>query len=115
MSFFKQSGQLKSAQFVLVPATLTTPLITLASDEFFDLYSVILTTNDTAIEQVVITDGTTTVATYFIGGGTTGQSIVDIATVPLRIKKGGVVTATATAITAAKSISVKVTGLVSKT
>ena len=115
MSIFKPYGRLVSGQTVLTPGTLTLALITPGSDEFVDLYSVVISTNDTAIQTVTVSDGTNTLGTYFIGGGAPASSIVDIATVPVRGRRGGVITVTAGAITAAKSIAVKVTGLQSKT
>lgn len=116
MSFFRQFGHLQSAQAVLIPGTLSAALITPQAGEFVDVYSVVLETNDTAIQTVTVSDGTNTLATYFIGGLASGaSSIVDIGTIPVRGKRGGTITVAAGAVTAAKSISVKVTGLTSKT
>ena len=114
MSFFKQSGQLFSTLVQLTPGTLTASVVALAADEWLDIYGVTVSTNDTALQQVSIADSTGTVLFYFVGGANV-PNLLDIATIPVRVRKGSAVTVTAAAITAAKTIGIKITGLRSKT
>ena len=114
MSYFKQFGQLFSTLATLVPATLTANVVVLAADEWLDIYGVTISTNDTALQQVTIADSTGTILFYFVGGANV-PNLLDIATIPVRVRKGSTVTVTAGAITAAKTIGIKITGLRSKT
>lgn len=114
MSYFAQGGKkLVNASASLIPGTLTTAIFTPISDEFSDIYSIVITTNDTATQLVTVSDGVTTL-TYFVGGAATNPPTVDQASVPVRFKKGTAITVTAGAVTAAKTIAVNVRGLSSK-
>ena len=98
----------------LAPGTLgPVVLITCGADEFFDLYGITLTSNDTALQAVTIDDGVSTIQIYYVGLGQ--PAVLDISAVPFRGRRGGQIRVTAGAITAAKNINVKVAGLITKT
>ncbi len=113
MSYFRPYGKLANATVSLTNAAPgPTTLITANADEFTDVYTVIISSNDTAIQQVTLSDGTNTLGVYQVP---IGGTIVDVGTIPVRGKKGGNITAAAGAVTAAKTISVTVRALLSKT
>ena len=114
MSYFAQGGKkLVNASISLTSGLLTSAIFTPLVDEFTDIYSIVITTNDTATESVTVSDGVTTL-TYFVGGSATNPPTVDQASVPVRFKKGTAITVTANAVTAAKTIAINVRGLSSK-
>ena len=115
MSYFAQGGKkLVNASIALSSGSLTGAVFTPLSDEFTDIYSIVITSNDTTTQQVTVSDTVTTL-TYFVGGAATGNPpTVDQASVPVRFKKGTAITVTAGAVTAAKAIAVNIRGLSSK-
>ena len=114
MSFFKQFGKLASGFNAFTTAT-TTTLITPGADEWVDIYNIVISTNDTAQQQVTIDDSTNTIGVYFVGGGAGNATVLDLSTIPVRGKKAGAIRATVASITGAKTIAVKVVALISKT
>ncbi len=115
MSVFAQLGKpLRFGSVSLVPGTLTGNLLVPQADEWTDIYTIVITTNDTAVQQVTISDGTTAII-YFVGGAASNPPVLDQGTTPIRFRKGATITATAGAVTAAKTIAINVRGLASKT
>ena len=115
MSTFAQLGKpLRFGSLLLIPGTLTGNLLVPLVDEWTDIYTIVVTTNDTAVLQVTISDGTTSIV-YFVGGSTSNPPVLDQGSTPIRFRKGATIVATASAITAAKSVAINVRGLSSKT
>jgi hypothetical protein len=117
MSYFAQLGKpLAQGSATLTSGTLSATLYTAKADEWVDVYSIVISTNDTATETVTVSDGTTSLA-YLVGGTATGANppTVDQGTIPVRFKKAAVITATASAVSAGKSIIVNLRALTSKT
>ncbi len=117
MSFYAQLGKpMINGSVILVNGNVSQVVFTPKADEWTDIYSIVSTTNETAIETLTISDGTTTL-TYFVGGGgaTTNPPIIDQSSIPVRFRKGAAITVAANAVTAGKSIAVNVRGLTSKT
>lgn len=93
-------------------ATLYAPGVSgLPTDEWTDVYDITITSSDTTVEQVQLTDGTLTL-TYQISAT---EPIDSNAVVPWRFGKGKTIYALAGAVTAAKAINVLVRGISSKT
>lgn len=114
---FAQLGKpMFNGSVLLVPGTLSGVVYTPVTGSWSDVYSIVITTNETAVRTVTISDGTTTL-TYFVGGGTGGANppVLDQGTTPVRFKAGTAITVTVAAMTAATTIAVNVRGLVSKT
>lgn len=108
---FAQYGHaLFSGSATLTNSTTSALLYSASANIWPDLYQVAISTNDTTIQQVTITDGTTTLI-YFVGGSASNPPVVDQASIPVRFVKGATITATAGAVTAGKSIAVNIRGL----
>jgi hypothetical protein len=116
VSYFAQLGK----TIIFGTATLTngspgpTTVFTPKSDEWTDVYTVLITTNDTAIQQITVSDGTKSIV-YFVGGSGGAIPVLDEGSTPVRFGKGLVITATAGAVTAGKSVVCNIRGLSSKT
>lgn len=117
MGYFAQLGKpLVNGQVSLTNASPSQAVITALAAEWIDLYTIHITSNDTAAQSVVVTDGTTTL-TYFTGGASGGNNfpIFDQGTVPVRFTKGATLTVTASPVTAGKTVQVNVRGLFNNT
>jgi hypothetical protein len=116
MSFFSQLGKhMVNGSVTLTSGAPSAVIFTPASDEWTDLYELAVTTDDSAIRSLTVSDGTT-ILTYAVGG-TTGQNppLVDQSSIPVRFKKGTAITVTASAVTAGKHIYTNARFLTSKT
>lgn len=82
-----------------------------ANPLWLDVYGVAITSNDTAIEQVTLSDGSNSV-TWFVGAP---SGIVDVGPMPYRFNAKAPLVVSAGAVTAAKTISVAVRGVVAGT
>lgn len=116
MGFASLGKPLRNGSVTLQPGTLSAALIVPLADEWTDLYSIVITTNDTASQTVTISDGTTSVG-YLVGGSAGGNNppVLDQGATPVRFRKGATITATAGNVTAGKTIFVNARGLSSKT
>lgn len=115
MSFFAQRGTLIDFQVSLTNGTPSVAnAFTPKSDEWVDVYTIVLSTNDTAVQTVSISDGTRTLK-YYVGGSAVAFIAFDQGSVPIRFKKGTAISVSAGAVTAAKTIEVSIRGLASKT
>jgi hypothetical protein len=115
MSFLAKEGKhLASGSATLTNGSPSATLFTPISDEWSDIYSLAISSDDTAVERVTISDGTTSLV-YYVGGGAANPPILDQAEIPVRFGKGLAITATASAVTAGKHIAVNLRGLTSKT
>lgn len=117
MAFFHQNGmRIQGVQVGLSNATPSVAVFTALADEWTDIYTVHATTNDTASETITVSDGTTTL-TYFVGGNVGGNNppLYDQSSVPVRFKKGAIVTVAANAVTALKGTQVILRFLTGKT
>lgn len=115
MGFFAQAGKpLFNGSALLVPGTLAANLFVPLASNWTDVYSIVISTNDTAVQQVTLSDGTTSLS-YFVGGGANNPVIIDQGATPVRFKMGATIAVTAGAITTGKTIAVNIRGLVSRT
>jgi hypothetical protein len=112
--FFAQLGKPMFNATVSLVTVSPTVIFTPKSDEWSDVYSIVISTNDTTADVITISDGTTNLV-YLIGGGAPNPPIMDQGTIPVRFKKGTAITATASTITGGKTIIINVRGLTSKT
>jgi hypothetical protein len=116
VSFFAQLGKhLANGSATLINGAPSATLFTPIAGEWTDIYSIVISTDDTSIDLVTVSDGTTSLV-YYVGGGSGGNPpVVDQASVPVRFGKGIAITATASSVTAGKHIAVNIRGLTSKT
>lgn len=110
MAFFAFQGALKSGQVNLVNGGLSGTLITGMPGYWVDVYSIVISTNETAGQSIQVTDGTLTL-NYFTGGAVPNPAILDQGSIPVRFGKGLTITCNAGAVTAGKTISVMIRGL----
>lgn len=117
LGFFSQLGKtLGQGTIGLTNAFPSFAIVLPNANDITDLYVVHITTNDTAVETITISDAVTTL-TYFVGGAAGGnnQPLYDQAAVPLRFKKGATITVAANAVTAGKQTNVNMRWLFNKT
>lgn len=115
MAFFAQAGKtLINGQVVLVNGNISQTIIAGVLGKWIEIYSVVISTEETAVRTVTITDGTIT-QTYLVGGGVPNPPTLDQGAVPVRFMKGTTLTASADAVTAGKHISVMIRGLLATT
>lgn len=117
MSFYSLYGKpLVSNVATLANGALSAVLVPPPTGGWFELYVLHITSTDTAINTVTVSDGTTTI-TYFTGGMPGGNNIpiYDQASIPVRFGKGATVTVAANAITAGKNVQVLARGLFTRT
>lgn len=86
------------------------------TDEWTDFYSIAISTNETTVRALTITDGSTTL-TYYVGGaaGGTNPPVFDQGTIPVRFKKGHSFTFSVPAVSVSTTISLNFRWLSSKT
>ena len=114
---FAQLGKpLASGQASLSNATLSATLFVTGANGWLDLYTLHITSTDSAVNTVTVSDGTTTL-TYYVGGNPGGNNVpvYDQCSVPVRFKKGATVTVAAGAISSGKTVQVLARGLFSMT
>ena len=111
---FAQLGKPLSNGSATISNATPATLLTAVAGEWVDVYSIVISTNDTASQTVTISDGTTNLA-YIVGGSGSNPPIVDQASIPVRFAKGATITATAGAVTGGKVIIVNILALTSKT
>lgn len=117
MGFFAQLGKtMVNGSAVLIPGTLTLTLYTAQATEWVDVYSITIVSNETTSRVITVSDGTTSL-TYLIGGTVGGSNppVIDQGSIPVRFKKGAVLTATASSLTVSTTVVVNIRALVSKT
>src|ERR1019366_807047 len=117
MSFFAQLGKPMINGTVNITTAAPVQIFTPKADEWTDVYSIVISTNDIVANQITISDGTTSLV-YLAGGGAAGTPnppIVDQCAIPVRFKKGVPITVAAATITGGRAIIVNVRGLTSKT
>jgi hypothetical protein len=111
MAIFSQLGHpLFDGRATLTSGSLSATLYTPISIAWTEMYSVIITSNDTAQQSVTITDGFTSVS-YLVGGNASSVPILDTPTTPVVFRKGKPITVSAGAVTGGLTISVAVRGL----
>lgn len=114
MGVYSKDGKtVWSNSATLVNGTLSATLYTSANaNSFPHVYSVVITTDDTAQQTVTLNDGTKTVI-YLVGGASSNPPVIDQSDVPIIFTKGATITVTAGAVTSGKHIYVNVRGLIS--
>lgn len=118
MSFLATNGKgLVSASVTLTNgAPNSAAAIAAVAGAFTDIYTVVITTNETAVRTVTLTDGVTSIS-YYVGGSAAGVNVpvFDQGSVPLRFKPNTAVQVNATTVTAATQIYVNIRGVRSNT
>lgn len=117
MSYFAQLGKpLINGQVILTNASPTQTIITGVAGAWIDIYSVVISTDETNGQSITLSDGANTTLNYNGGGGVPNPPILDQGSIPVRFGKGLNITASSTGgVTAGKHISVMIRGLVSQT
>lgn len=93
MSYFAMLGKpMVNGSATLQTGTTSAVIFTPKTDEWTDVYSIVITSSDNQVNQLTISDGTTTL-TYSVGAVATGNPIVDQGDIPVRFKKGTAITA----------------------
>jgi hypothetical protein len=112
---FAQDGKpLFNGSATLVNGSISATLYAPISTVWTDVYSIVITSNDTAVELITISDGTLSLL-YYVGGTTSNVPVMDQASIPYRMKRGQAITVTANAVAAGKTTAVNIRGLVSST